>query len=269
MKIITLNNFNLNQIAESGQCFRFKRTDDNKYSVVAFNKYLEAEDLGDDRFSFSCDEKEWEDTWAHYFDVETDYAEIGRIIMASDDAHLKEAFLEGSGIRILNQDLFEIIVSFLISQNNNIKRIKKSIELISQKAGVKVPGHENEYAFPGPGQVPGDFFDDVSLGLGYRNVYLKEFYEFIGNNPDWLCKLKVLSYEEARKELLRLKGIGPKVADCVCLFGLHHIDAFPVDTHVKQLLDKYYKNGFNDANFTGFRGILQQYLFFYELNHSK
>ena len=93
MKIITLNNFNLNQIAESGQCFRFKKIADNKYSVVAFNKYLEAEDLGNNTFSFSCSEKEWDCLWAHYFDLETNYAYIEQAIMSSNDAHLKESFL--------------------------------------------------------------------------------------------------------------------------------------------------------------------------------
>ena len=113
--------------------------------------------------------------------------------------------------------------------------------------------------------VPEEVFDDRSMGFGYRAPYLKEIYEYGANNPDWLDNLRKMSYDEAMESLLTRKGIGKKVANCICLFGLHHVDAFPIDTHVKQLLDKYYSDGFDFERYKGVAGIIQQYLFYFEL----
>lgn len=113
--------------------------------------------------------------------------------------------------------------------------------------------------------MPDEVFDDRSMGFGYRAPYLKEIYEYGANNPDWLDNLRKMSYDEAMESLLTRKGIGKKVANCICLFGLHHVDAFPIDTHVKQLLDKYYSDGFDFERYKGVAGIIQQYLFYFEL----
>ena len=113
--------------------------------------------------------------------------------------------------------------------------------------------------------MPEEVFDDRSMGFGYRAQYLKEIYEYGANNPDWLDNLRKMSYDEAMESLLTRKGIGKKVANCICLFGLHHVDAFPIDTHVKQLLDKYYSDGFDFERYKGVAGIIQQYLFYFEL----
>lgn len=124
---------------------------------------------------------------------------------------------------------------------------------------------EELYTFPKPLEVPDEVFDDRSMGFGYRAPYLKEIYEYGANNPGWLDNLRKMSYDEAMESLLSRKGIGKKVANCICLFGLHHVDAFPIDTHVKQLLDKYYSDGFDFERYKGVAGIIQQYLFYFEL----
>lgn len=265
----TINNLNLKQIAESGQCFRWKQIEEKRYSVVAFGKYLEISQNGN-QFDFSCEEDDWEQFWKDYFDTDTDYDGIRELIMSSEDAHLKEAFEGGSGVRILRQDLWEIIVSFMISQNNNIKRISSSVDLICQRFGrpIELDNQVIGYTFPRPGEVNPELFIDKTLGLGYRDLYLKEIYEFAQANPKWLEELKGLDYEAAMASLLERKGIGKKVANCICLFGLHHVDAFPIDTHVKQLLEKYYKEGFDFERYEGVAGIIQQYLFYYEINNS-
>lgn len=263
---IKLDHFNINQIAESGQCFRWKKLNENSVELVAFSKFLKITDEGD-CFELSCSEEEWDNIWKHYFDLDTDYEEIEKLIRASSDEHMIEAYENGYGIRILKQDLWEMIISFLISQNNNITRISRSIDELCIRAGVRVEGTDNEYCFPGPFDLETDIFNDRTLGLGYRSEYLKDMFEFVRNNPKWLYELKTMSYEEARNELLKRKGIGPKVADCICLFGLHMVDAFPIDTHVRQLLEKYYSEGFDHEYYKGVRGIIQQYLFFYELKN--
>lgn len=237
---------------------------DSEVKIIAFDRVLRI-DKEKEGFSFDCSEEEFDNIWSSYFDLQTDYNRIENIIMSSEDTHLKECFSAGSGIRILRQDLIEILVSFLISQNNNIPRIKGSLEAICKKGGFTAINDADEFILPKPGEIDPDFFMDKSLGLGYRDIYLKEMYEFLEREKGWPEYLKTLDYEAARKELMSKKGIGPKVADCVSLFGLHHIDAFPIDTHVKQLLAKYYAAGFDYETYRGFLGIVQQYLFYAEL----
>ena len=260
---IEIENMDLEQIATSGQFFRWKKIDENRYSVVAFGKRLEICQDGIE-FSMSCDEQEWNEIWSSYFDLDTDYANVARLINESEDEHLKEAYSKGSGVRILRQDLWEIIVSFIISQNNNISRITQSIDKICTRC--ELPALGGEYRFPYPGEVEPEFWDDSTLGLGYRNEYLKLIYEYAKENPKWLDELKTMSYDDAMQSLMERKGIGKKVANCICLFGLHHVDAFPIDTHVKQLLAKYYQNGFDFDRYKGVAGIVQQYLFYYEIS---
>ena len=103
------------------------------------------------------------------------------------------------------------------------------------------------------------------MGFGYRAGYLKEIYAYAEENPKWLDSLRNLGYDEAMNCLLERKGIGKKVANCICLFGLHHVEAFPIDTHVKQFLQEYYSDGFDFERYEGVAGIIQQYLFYYEL----
>lgn len=263
---IELDYFSLKDIADSGQCFRFKEIGKNTYSVVIRGKnYILSQK--ENILNINCSESEWEDYLSSYFDCDTDYSVIEKLVLNSGDAHLMEAYELGRGIRILRQDLWEIIISFLISQNNNIPRIKKSIEALCKASGRKAWGGE-EYSFPKASDISTKLFELHNLGLGYRVPFLSEMYEWGEKFPGWLEALKQMSYEEARKELLKRKGIGPKVADCICLFGLHHIEAFPIDTHVKQLLGKYYPDGFDFEYYGQYAGVIQQYLFYYEIKKS-
>ena len=152
---------------------------------------------------------------------------------------------------------------------NNIKRITNSVELLFIRCGRTLQGSMARYDFPKPDEAGDEIFEDRSMGFGYRAAYLRELFEFARMTPDWLDNLKKMSYDEAMAELLKRKGIGKKVADCICLFGLHHVDAFPIDTHVKQLLNEYYKDGFDFEKYKGVAGIIQQYLFYYELIKEK
>ena len=262
--IIKLTNFDPEKIAFSGQCFRMKMINPNSFYIPAFGKLLFINRLPEDcTFEFTCDDQEFTDTWFDYFDLERDYDLIEKKIMTSSDNHLKNAYLYGKGIRILKQDLFEIIISFMISQNNNIKRISNSVEKICRLCGHLIS--DDVYSFPTFDEIDANIFDDSSLGLGYRAPYLKEFVLFIKSNPDFLDKLKLMDYDEAYNTLIQIKGIGKKVASCILLFGLGFTDAFPVDTHIKKILDTYYPDGIDLSLFDDEKGIIQQYLFYYDL----
>ncbi len=264
-----IEDFDSEKIALSGQCFRWKKLDYGKFVVPAFGKVLVINRENDysHEVNLSCDMKDWINTWKPYFDLDTDYSRIGELIESSNDEHLKNAYLVGKGIRILRQDLWEVIFSFMVSQNNNITRISNSIEQFCEKVNagfVEVEG-KKYYAFPSVEKIDPAIFDDKSLGFGYRAPYLKELCEYVSDNPDYLDRLKEADYETAYNMLTERKGIGAKVANCICLFGLHHTDSFPKDTHINSILDNYYPDGFDFERYEGVSGIIQQYLFFYDL----
>lgn len=257
MMNVRIKHLNLDQIADSGQCFRWKKTDENTYMIPACQKVLTISVKGDE-FELSCDEEEWENIWKKYFDLDTDYDNIANLILSSDDEYLKKAYEYGEGIRILRQDIWEMIITFLISQNNNIPRIRNSVAAICERANT---GH-----FPMPGEIDPQEFYDKRLGLGYRSEYLEKMYTYGSEHPDFVEMLQKMDYDTAFNFLKSFKGIGSKVANCICLFGLHHVDAFPVDTHIKQILEKNYPDGFDFERYKGVAGIVQQYMFYYDLH---
>lgn len=265
---ITINNFDLRQITKSGQCFRMSEIEDGVFEIIAGDKYLRAYQRADiSMFSFDVSQDEFDSYWSHYFDLETDYsAIIGRV--DPKDTYLNEAINYGSGIRILNQDLWEMMVSFLISQQNNITRIRKCIDNISRKYGRKCINKYNQeyYAFPTPRELALD--DESALmecNLGYRSKYVVRLANMVNNASINLDTFRDRTYEEAKEELLKIYGIGNKVADCICLFALHHVEAFPIDTHIRQVLEKHYSDGFPFKRYEGVAGIIQQYMFYYDL----
>lgn len=270
----TIDNFNISQICDSGQCFRMmRRTDestDNRYSVIASGRYLEVAQQGKE-CTFYCSEEEFEDFWKEYFDLEADYSfYISQI--NPNDSYLKAAAQFGGGIRILRQDLWEMIVSFLISQQNNIIRIRRCIGNICERYGEPKTNFRGEtyYAFPEPEKLaflPEDALKECNLG--YRSKYVVRTARCIVEGGMNLGEICFMPYKKAKTELLKLFGVGEKVADCICLFGLHHLQAFPVDTHILQALDKHYKRGFPKRRYKGYEGVMQQYIFYWELKNGK
>ena len=251
MYITQIDHMNLNQIANSGQCFRWQQINDNTYKIPAFGKELTISQDGN-TFILSCDENEWNSLWRNYFDLDTNYNEVENIIMESNDDFLKAAYEFGSGIRILRQDLWEVIVSFIISQNNNIPRIKKSIEKLCDEVGGKFPTSDELLQM-----------DLSNKGLGYREEYIRNIcscsiFDF--------GMLEGFTYEQSNKILTKFKGIGKKVSACICLFGLHYLDAFPIDVHIRKIIDREYGGELPDWAFGKYAGLFQQYLFYYEIN---
>lgn len=259
-------NFNLAQICDSGECFRMNRLDENTYSVIASGRYLEIEQYGTECI-FSCGEEEFEGFWKNYFDLDADYSGYMEKINPND-AYLIKAAKFGSGIRILRQELWEMVVSFLISQQNNIVRIRKCIQNLCECYGERKLNFRGEvyYAFPTPEALAGLPEDALKeCNLGYRSKYVVRTAKSVAEGTTDLQVIEEMPYKKAKEALLELFGVGEKVADCICLFGLHHLQAFPVDTHIRQALDAHYKRGFPKRRYKGCEGVLQQYIFYWEL----
>lgn len=261
-----IKDMDLAQIADSGQCFRMERLGAGYYSLVAFGKYLEIHQEGEE-FLFSCTEEEFGEVWAEYFDLETDYGKI-KDSVDEEDSYLKAAVAYGHGIRILRQDLWEMIISFLISQNNNISRIRNSVALLCKRVGEEKKGINGVvyYTFPQADAIVQAGMEILgTLGLGYRDKYIFKIAQAAEEGSLDLESLGHRDYETAHRELMSQYGIGRKVADCICLFGLYHTEAFPLDTHVKKIVEAHYPQGFPAGRYQGYAGILQQYMFYYDL----
>ncbi len=276
-----LKDFDLGQICDSGQCFRMERLPEQSsdtydagpdgaaagyYRVIAGRRYLEAAQQGQE-VTFFCNEKEYETFWKDYFDLEADY-EVWKERINPNDKYLVEAAQTGGGIRILRQDLWEMIVSFLISQQNHIARIRRCIRNICEKYGEPMKNFRGEtyYAFPRPEALAS--LEENALmecNLGYRSKYVVRSARSVVSGEVELDQIRNMPYARAREELLKLFGVGGKVADCICLFALHHLQAFPIDTHISQALERHYKRGFPNRRYRGIQGVMQQYIFYYEL----
>lgn len=271
---ITKDYFSIRQICESGQCFRLKRLEDEnageicseRYALTALGRYLEMEQKQNEIF-FDCTPEEFEQVWKKYFDLEEDYGKIISSIDREDDYLLKAAAY-GRGIRILRQDLWEMIVSFIISQQNNIKRIRKCIDFLCEKYGEEKYTENGKpyHVFPSPKALAEADLDDLyACNLGYRSKYIKNTAQSILAGEADLDAILKMDYEAAVTELCKLSGVGIKVANCICLFALHKTEAFPVDTHINKVLREQYPNGFPFERYSGYEGTLQQYIFYYDL----
>lgn len=266
MIVRKISNFSLEQIARSGQCFRMSRREDGFFDIISGSRWMGARQRGE-TCEFLCTEEEFSEFWEDYFDLKQDYgAYISRI--DKEDVYLNAAVKLAGGVRILRQDIWEMIVSFLISQQNNIVRIRRCIENICEAYGNPVKNGRGEvyFTFPEPEALAGLEEDALkACNLGYRSKYVVRAARSVAEGRFDLERLGALPYEKAKEELLKLFGVGVKVADCICLFGLHHLEAFPVDTHISQALEKYYGDGFPMERYRGIQGVIQQYIFYYEL----
>lgn len=259
--IITgLSDFNTKHILECGQVFRFKELDKSTYSIISKDKKALVKSY-ENRVEIETEDVEY---FINYFDLNVDYSKIKKAL--SNFAELDKPLKFGYGIRILKQDLFESIISFIISANNNIKRIQSIIEKICKSVGYQIGDY---YAFPTLEQLSTLSEQDFkNFGAGYRSEYLYKTIRLLQKVN--LEELKNLSTQELKEFLLTLFGVGPKVADCILLFGCYKQDVFPVDTWIakvyhdvfggetnrvkisKQLVDRYGK----------LSGYAQQYLFY-------
>lgn len=270
--IENVRDFNPEHIFDCGQCFRWNRQPDGAYTGTAMGKTVtvrldsgEGGRIDEGRLIIeNATEEDYEKIWRSYFDMDRDYGLI-KEELSREDSVMKEAVKRGSGIRILKQDLWETIVSFIISQNNNIPRIKGCIEKLAALAGERLEDYRGEavYGLPSVEKLASMEAEDLApVRLGYRAPYLIKTARMV----------KERGLPESYEQIAALCGVGPKVANCISLFGLHNLSSFPVDVWVRRVMSEMYgfdekdvkgMAKFADERFGDLGGIAQQYLFYY------
>ena len=277
-EIKDMESFELKHIFDCGQCFRWNEEEDGSYTGVIKQGILNVKkENGLITFEGMLDGN-IKEIVIDYFDLNNNYEEIKNKLSKIDD-NMKKSIEYGYGIRILNQDLFECIISFIISANNNIPRIKEIIERLSKKCSRRVIYNEKEYyLFPSVSELSKLSVEDLrSLGLGFRDIRVFNTCKKIKEKVVDLDKLKEMkNSDEIREELLKLDGVGPKVADCIMLFSLKRYDVFPIDVWVRRVMNDLYIHNENEGKvnkkeilkianelYGNICGLAQQYLFYY------
>ncbi len=255
---------------DCGQCFRFDAVDDPRFSHrvdgIAFGRSVSfAEDGG--KVYVRASEEDYNEIWRKYLSLDCDYDSYNRRIINALDgaarAHIEKAAKMSEGIRILSQEKWETLCSFIISQNNNIPRIKKIIAAMSERYGEKIDGG---YSFPGAKALCDAGVDGLfELKTGFRAKYIYDAAKKVAEGEIDLDKIAGMKhYGDAEAELLKISGVGPKVAACTLLFGFGRLDAFPIDVWIKRVIEKRFPDGLDHTVFGDVAGIAQQYLFYYE-----
>lgn len=276
--------FDVSKTFDCGQCFRFdpvKNTaHETEYAGFACGKYVSVAQDGDTLYLYNVTEKEYEHRFRIFLDLDRDYGKINdHILSLSRSDALHDAVRRASGIRILRQDGWEAICSFIISQNNNIPRIKNLIRTICEACATPVDvsamkhhvadAHKSEAGHFCPFPTPEDLLSlgtDRLYGLktGFRARYLTDAASKMQSGELNLALLENGTLSEGMEHLCQVKGIGPKVASCALLFGFGKLDAFPVDVWIRKATEKYFDRNFDPASLGQYAGIAQQYLFYYE-----
>lgn len=270
-----VNDFDLAQTLECGQCFHFIKLAEEDYVLTAMNRLLHVSQQADTVIFYDTDERQYEEIWKHYFDLDRDYSLIKSTLLEKN-SQLKDAIDSMWGVRILNQEYFETLISFIISQNKQIPHIKKIVADISSKYGTYMGTFNGTdmYTFPTLEQLKDSGEEDFKeLKTGFRAPYImdairKNLAGCFDENT-----LRNMGYEDCIKELTTIKGVGEKVANCVALFGLGKREAFPVDVWIKRIMETMYFDGRETSKdkiaayakelFGDLGGYAQQYLFYY------
>ena len=265
--------FNLKYTLECGQCFRWKKIDEDYYVGVIKDRVIKIKQVKDTLYIISSNMDNLEDIVRYYFNLDLDYTSIEKRISIVDD-NVKKAVTNTSGLRFLKQDFFETLISYIISANNNIPRISKSVNEISRRYGkeVELEG-EKYYLFPTPEELKNVTIEEYrECGVGFRDKYIYNTVAKINNKEIDLDELFKMDTPNLKKELLSLMGVGPKVADCILLFSCSRVEVFPIDTWVEKIMTQLYfennkvtKNQIQDYaknNFKNDAGIIQQHLFY-------
>ena len=285
IEVSGITDFDTDHIFDCGQCFRWGKNDDGSYTGVAFGRVVKVsyDRNGEILKMYGTSGDEFRDIWHRYFDLDRDYSVIKQRLAIGDEIMAK-AISCGSGIRILNQEKWETLLSFIISQNNNIPRIKKCINSLAETMGTKAGEYEGRTydSLPDPDVLAAAEPEDLApCRRGYRAKYLVETARKVAaDGPD---SLEVLAREDvtgpdAVAALRQYCGVGPKVASCIALFSLGKFDSFPVDVWVRKVMHELYgidekdvrgMTAYASENFGEYGGIAQQYLFYYMRSHSE
>ena len=273
MAIVKIHDdFDLRKIIDSGQCFRAKEIENNLFKFITRKYVVYIKQVDAETFDVSCSQADWEGTWATYFDLETNYAEIRESIQHFADRtvcgdYLKSAVEFSKGIRILRQEPFETLISFIISQRKTIPAIRKSVELICDQFGriIKTDFEDDVRLFPTPEQLSkATMLNLSSCALGYRGAYVRDAIEKVFERIVRLDEFRKTPDEDMLLELQQIKGVGMKIASCVALYAYHRLNIAPVDVWIKRAIQEDFKGVNIFAEFERYAGILQQYIFYYK-----
>lgn len=281
VKIKYSGSYDLSKTFDCGQCFRWERVPDSPHEAefvgVAFEKLLSVASDGNTITIYNTTLEDFWHIWLHYFALDEDYDAIdSELLSKCNEKVFRDAMMCGKGIRILHQDPWEAVCSFIISQNNNIPRIKKIINAMSKNLGKRIDcsgmekhgASEDAYSFPTAGSIfaAGEKYL-YDLKTGFRARYIIDAaskWESGELDPEYIKSIPELN--SATEYLCKVKGIGKKVASCALLFGFERYDPFPIDVWMKRVLQKYFDKDFSPLSFGKYAGVAQQYLFDYERN---
>lgn len=273
--IISAKDFEPKHVFECGQCFRFDLEADGSYTIVAFDKVINVQKDGDKIILKNTNVDDFEKIWAKYFDMEKDYSSI-KTALADIDEHLAKSTKFGYGIRILQQDFYEMVISFIISARNSIPMIKRSVQNLSQSLGEHIDtlNGKKYYSFPTMEALANADIEVIKEAkVAFRASYIQKSAQMIIENNIKKEDFSNLSLDETSTKLQELQGVGAKVADCIALFGLQKYDSFPVDVWVKRVVEEFYIKDSDLSlpkmrrycidKFGSMGGYAQQYLFYY------
>ncbi len=259
-----IDNLDLRQTLDCGQSFRWTENADGSFNGIAYGRKVKVRLEGDILYIENSTCADFENIWKNYFDLDLDYGKIRDEIKKIHPV-LSEAAEYASGIRILRQEPYEALCTFIISQNNNIKRIKGIVQRLCECFGEEIS--EGAYAFPTPQKMAELTVDSLApLRAGFRSRYLIDAAQKVSHGEVDLESCRTLEYDKARAELMKITGVGVKVADCTLLFGMHRVEAFPIDVWMKRAMEKLFPNMCAE-DFGEYAGIAQQYIFHYSRMH--
>lgn len=270
MQISVTDDFDLKKIAESGQCFRVKEFEDGMFRFISTDKVLYIRNTESHYYDISCDLQTWETFWRKYFDLERCYCDIRKSIPLSD-SYMVTSASEGNGIRILQQDPWEILITFIISQRKNIPAIKQSVEMLSLKFGTPIiTPYETIHSFPDCKALKYATDDELNAcKLGYRTSYVKNAISLVFEQKLNLSELHTLDDMNLFLKLKSIRGVGDKVANCVCLFAYGRTALAPIDVWINRTIEKQYDGRNPFPQYGKNAGIMQQYIFYYNQMHKK
>ncbi len=266
--------FDPQHVFDCGQCFRWLKEEDDSYTGVVQGKVVNVKKENDLIIFDNTNKEDFDNIWFDYFDLGRDYSEIKNELKVMDE-YLEKATEFGKGIRILQQDGWEMLISFIISANNRIPMIQRAINNLSQKYGKFIGEYRGKkyYAFPTPEELSQASVEDIrACQTGFRDKYIKSVVDYVNENNENVLFYRRLNTDECIKELMKFNGVGPKVADCIALFGMQKYDTFPVDVWVKRVMEEFYVEDnlslskirqFALEKFGDSAGFAQQYLFYY------
>lgn len=260
--------FDLNKIADSGQCFRAVPLSDGSYRFLTGDQVLYIRKVSAERYEVSCDGDTWENIWSPYFDLGRNYRDISGSI-SEKDAFLSQAAQAGAGIRILRQDPWETLVTFIISQRKSIPAIRSMVELLSERYGTPIQTPtETLYTFPTALQMRDVSEEEFRVcKAGYRAPYLCDAVQQVLSGRLDLGSIAALPDQELIAALETVRGVGVKVANCVALFAYGRMACAPVDTWIQKVIQREYQGQSPFAGYGAVAGIMQQYFFYYAQNH--